>query len=274
MLPPPAPGPHGLTKRRFLELGSGALVAGAGGLVSLSGCGGRAEGPADWDIPAVPRGEVRIEPVRSERRGRTVDLYTAVPAGFGRGVGLPVCLVLHGASGRPADYPAFGFAEFLTAAARAGHPPFVLAGADGGALSWSPSDGDDPQAMLVEEMPRWLRDRGFDASRLVAWGWSMGGYGALRLAEVAPRWLRAVAAFSPAVDPGDVVHTDATQLAGTPLGVWCGTEDPFYEGVRSLLDRLPEPVAAGSFAPGQDHTRTYWSSITQDAFGFLADHLG
>lgn len=248
------------------------MLASAGGLSSLSACAG-VEGPQDWDIPAVPAGDVRVERVTSQRRGRAVDLFTAVPHGLGDGAGLPVCLVLHGASGRPADYATFGLPQFLTAAVQAGATPFALAGADGGALSWSPSDADDPQAMLVEEMPAWLSERGFDSTRLVGWGWSMGGYGVLRLAEVAPGMLRAVAAFSPAVDVGDVVHTDAAQLASTPVGLWCGTEDPFYEGARSLVGELPEPLAAGSFAPGHDHTRTYWSSITPEAFGFLADHL-
>jgi len=101
----------------------------------------------------------------------------------------------------------------------------------------------------------------------------MGGYGALRLAQIRPGWLRAVAAFSPAVSVDDAVSADAAQLDGTPLGVWCGTQDPFYQAVAALVDALPEPLAAGSYAAGEDHTRTYWSSITPEAFAFLGSRL-
>jgi len=261
-----------LSRRRFLAAGGGIAVLGAGGLVAVR----RLDDPEtadDWGIPAVPAGTVRFEQVDSVRRGSTVDLFTAVPAGHGDGAGLPVCLVLHGASGRPADYSTFGLPQFLAAAVRGGAPPFVLAGADGGSQSWSPVGADDPQGMLLEEMPGWLTERGFDVTRLAAWGWSMGGYGALRLAQVAPGRLRAVAVFSPAVRPDDAVTADAEALGGTPVGVWCGTEDPFYPAVRSLVDSLPEPLAAGAYARGAGHTRTYLSSITLEAFGFLGSHL-
>ena len=69
-----------------------------------------------------------------------------MPAGYGSGKGLPVCVILHGASARPADYQPFGFAKFLTEAVKRGAPPFVLAGADGGLLWWEPghAPGDDP----------------------------------------------------------------------------------------------------------------------------------
>jgi hypothetical protein len=117
-----------------------------------------------------------------------------VPHGYGDGAGLPVCLVLHGATARPRDYQGFGLPRFLTAAVHRGSPPFVLAGADGGLLWWEPGRGagDDPRRMMLSEMPRWLDQRGFDSSRLAGWGWSMGGYGVLGLAEARPGWLRSV----------------------------------------------------------------------------------
>jgi hypothetical protein len=42
-----------------------------------------------------------------------------------------------------------------------GTPPFVLAGADGGSLFWQPDGSDNPQRMVLEELPRWLSARGF-----------------------------------------------------------------------------------------------------------------
>ena len=70
----------------------------------------------DGTIPAVPAGTVRLEQVTSTARGRQVGFYTAVPQGYGDGRGLPVCLILHGATATTARYEAFGFGQFLTAA--------------------------------------------------------------------------------------------------------------------------------------------------------------
>jgi len=225
-------------------------------------------------IPDAPEGRVRLERVRSAARGREVDLFTAVPHGHGSGAGLPVCLVLHGASATAADFRPFGLPRFLSAAVRAGVPPFVLAGADGGRLRWEPdpAGGDDPQRMLLEEMPRWLAERGFDEQRSAAWGWSMGGYGALRLAEVGDRQLRAVAAFSPAVAPGDPVFAGVDALAGTPVGLWCGLDDGFLPDVRALAEALPEPPEVLSYGEGA-HTRVYWNGVTPAAFRFIGAAL-
>jgi len=141
-------------------------------------------------------------------------------------------------------------------------------------LSWEPDpdSGDDPQAMVLDELPGWLAERGFDAGRRALWGWSMGGYGCLRAAEVAPGWARAVAAFSPAITPGDAVFADVDALADTPVGLWCGAGDGYYDAVLELEQALPAPPAVTSFGPG-DHSRFYWNDHTPAAFAFLADQL-
>jgi pimeloyl-ACP methyl ester carboxylesterase len=126
--------------------------------------------------------------------------------------------------------------------------------------------------MVFEELPRWCAERGFDVNRRSAWGWSMGGYGVLRLAEVHPGFVRALAAFSPAVSPGDPVFTDVAALRGTGVGLWCGRDDGLYPSVRKLEQSLPEPPKTGSYGPGH-HTRAYWNRITPAAFDFLASTL-
>jgi dienelactone hydrolase len=191
--------------------------------------------------------------------------------------------VLHGASGRPSDYSRFGFPQLLTDAVQRGVEPFVLAGADGGSQSWLPVGADNPQEMLVYEVPDWLEERGFDSHRLVGWGWSMGGYGVVRLGEDQPGVVGAIAAFSPTVTAVDSVSTDmigagylgtrTAPLSGTPIGIWCGTADPLYPAVQDLVKALPEPLAAGSYQAGAEHTRTYWNSITPAAFDFLGGQL-
>ncbi|HEU4421418.1 MAG TPA: alpha/beta hydrolase-fold protein [Pilimelia sp.] len=226
----------------------------------------------DGVIPPAEPGDERVESRASSARGREVTFYTAVPAGHGDGRGLPVCLVLHGASATAADFPRFGLGRFLSDAVARGAAPFVLAGATGDRLAWRPSGADNPQRMVYEEVPRWCAERGFDTSRLAAWGWSMGGYGALLLAETHPGFLRAVAAFSPAVGSGDEVFAGVDRLRGTRLGLWCGRADGFYDDVRDLERALPEPPAAGGYEAG-GHTRRYWNRITPAAFDFLAAAL-
>ncbi len=223
-------------------------------------------------VPDVPAGQERLEQVASQARGTTVGFWTAVPAGLGDGHGLPVCLVLHGASATTADYSDFGLGRFLSAAVRAGVPPFVLAGADGGSTGWQVSGSDDPQRMLTDELPAWCADRGWDSSRLAAYGWSLGGRGSLLLAELRPRMLRAVSALSPAVRSQDVVIDDARLLDGHRVAVWCGESDALLPDVRRLVAAIPAGPAVASYAPGA-HTRGYWNTVTPAAFAFVGRAL-
>ncbi|MET3423630.1 enterochelin esterase-like enzyme [Actinoplanes tereljensis] len=254
--------------RRRILLGTGAAVITAATVAGYR----RRLAEEDLVIPAAPAGQQRLLRLPSAARGRTVDVYTAVPAGYGAGAGLPVCLILHGGSKRPADFAGLGLGRFLTDAVRRGAPPFVLVGADGDRLAWRPSGGDDPQRMVHEEVPAWCRKLGYDTDRMAAWGWSMGGYGALLLAEAYPGFVRAVAAFSPAVRPGDDVSVAASLLRGTPVGLWCGKQDSLYYNVRALAKRLPEKPAAGGYADGR-HNFGYWSRCVPNAFDFVAGAL-
>ncbi|WP_433831362.1 alpha/beta hydrolase-fold protein [Actinoplanes sp. CA-015351] len=252
-----------MRRRAFLLAGS--VLAAAGG------CSWVSAGPGPVMPSALP-GDERLEQRFSAARGRTVDFWTAVPAGHGDGRGLPVCLVLHGGSKRPADFAAMGLGRFLTDAVQRGAAPFVLAGATGDRLAWRPRGGDDPQWMVRQEMPAWCAERGFDTTRLAAWGWSMGGSGALLLASTFPGLVRSVAAFSPAVAPGDVVFDGLERLKDVPIGLWCGKDDDLYDNVRELWASLPVPPGAGGFGPGK-HNFNYWSTVIPDAFDFIAKNL-
>jgi len=225
--------------------------------------------PAEPVMPDAPVGDERLERRHSAARGGTVDFYTAVPAGHGDGRGLPVLLVLHGASKTAADFPALGLGRFATDSVRRGNAPFVLAGANGGRLNWRPSGADDPQRMVHEEIPAWCAERGFDTSRMSVCGWSMGGYGALLLAQTFPGFVRSVAAFAPAVSPGDAVFTRTDALRGVPVGLWCGTDDGLLADVRALERALPQPKAAGSYSAGR-HNFGYWSTCLPAACDLVA----
>ena len=221
-------------------------------------------------IPDAPEGEVRLERVRSQHLGET-DLFTAVPHGHGDGAGLPVVVVLHGSSATAADLREFGLARFVTAAVEAGAPPFVLAGTDDGSAGWVPTGSDDPQAMLREELPEWLSARGYAAERRALWGWSRGGYGALRFIQAEPAWASAVALFSPALHEGDPALDDLSALE-TPWGLWCGENDPFDDGAIALAETAPTPPDPWVRGEG-GHTRVYWNDHTIDMMRFLAGNL-
>ncbi|WP_308167272.1 alpha/beta hydrolase-fold protein [Catellatospora tritici] len=259
-----------MDRRQALLLGGAALGLTVAGVGTWRAFADDTDDDGFELIPDVPLGDERLEQRDSAARGRQVDFYTAVPEGHGDGRGLPVVLVLHGASATAADFPRFGFGRFLTDAVRRGIPPFVLAGATGGRLRWEPSGADDPRRMVAEELPAWCDQRGFDVSRIALWGWSMGGYGVLRTAEVSPTAYRAVAAFSPAVARGDSVFADAAKLAGLPVSLWCGRQDGFCPAVRELAGRIPGAKAA--YAEGA-HTRRYWNTVTPAAFDFLGHTL-
>ncbi len=256
-------------RRRFVLTGAAGVVAAAA--IGGAQLQGRAAGPEPV-VPDAALGDERLEQRRSEARGRTVDFYTCVPAGHGDGRGLPVCLVLHGGSKTARDFPALGLGRHLTAAVAAGAPPFVLAGATGDRLAWRPSGADDPQRMAHEEVPQWCAGQGFDTTRVALWGWSMGGAGALLLAETFPGFARAVAAFSPAVASGDAVFSGAARLRGTPVGLWCGRDDPLHDDVRALHRHLPEAPVAGGYTGGR-HNFGYWSTVVPAAFAFVAGAL-
>jgi S-formylglutathione hydrolase FrmB len=266
-----------LSRRRLLAGGAGILGVGAVGVTGWELAPERYKTrlglTPDAYIPDAAEGQVRLEQVRSAAMGRPMDLFTAVPAGHGDGAGLPVVVVLHGSSASAAGFRDLGFARFLTRAVERGAAPFVLAGTDDGPSGWLPDgSGQDPERMVTEEMPRWLAARGFDADRRALWGWSRGGYGVLRISEGSPSWARAAAVFSPAVARDDEVFRRLDPLAELPLGVWCGTEDMFYDAVKALVDELPRRPDVVTFAAGA-HTRRFWNDHTLAAFDWLSKQL-
>lgn len=225
----------------------------------------------DAFVPDADEGFVRLERVTSLAMG-DIDLFTAVPAGHGEGAGLPVVVVLHGSSASASQLQGFGLARFVTAAVEAGAPPFVLAGTDDGPSGWIPSGDADPQRMLRDELPGWLERRGYDADRRALWGWSRGGYGALRFVAEEPDWATALALFSPALGPDDPVLDDLDALGRHPWGLWCGEWDPFRDGAVALADAAP--VAPDPWIGGDGgHTRAYWNDHTLEMLDGLARAL-
>jgi len=217
-----------------------------------------------------------IEQRASAARRRDVDVVTVRPEGVPDD--LPVCLMLHGRGSSARSFVELGVPRFLTAAHRAGVPPFAAVAVDCGAAYFTARPDDDPLRMLTDELPGWV-----GRAPVAALGISMGGFGALRLARVR-RDLRAVALLSPALFlswadararnafadqaewAADEPLRHLPEIAGTPAGLWIGQDDPFVPAARRFIaGARPDP---GVIGPGA-HDDAFWRRVLPDALAFV-----
>ncbi len=308
-----SPAPGGPSRRRLLGVGLGAVAglaaAGAGGLelVARGVLPGRTyldrlDGACSVPPPPVTfsaSGPSVSGTFYSAARRREVDYTIAYPPGHRRGTRLRLVIALHAYG---ADHASalgqLGLAHGL--AMRIGGrplPPMAVAAADGGDGYWNPHPDDDPMGMVVGELiPRCQRmglgaGPGLGARRVAAIGISMGGYGALALAERYPGLFGAAAAISPAIwtsyeqarsaNPGayasasafaaaDAV-THAGALGDVAVRVATGASDPFRPGVEALASALP-PGAVVEISHGC-HSTPFFQSQIPPSLAFLARHL-
>ena len=100
----------------------------------------------------------------------------------------------------------------------------------------------------------------------------MGGYGSLLLAEAYPGWLRAVAAFSPAVRAGDDVVAGAGSFAARRSACGAAARTTSTTTYARWSARCPSHRRPAGTTDG-GHTRGYWNRITPAAFAFVAGAL-
>ena len=294
------------SRRAVLLGGTGVLAAGAVGVgagvyegvlpgrpqlqarLGLNGDVGR--------VPDVEPAAVEVGSFVSERRGG-VETQFRVITPIGGTVGLPVVVALHGRGSNSKSLvgPDFHIEKFLEAHVQAGGAPFAIGTVDGGQSYWHerPS-GEDAGAMVVEEFLPLLAERGLRATeddRIGLLGWSMGGYGGLRLGGVlgADR-VAAVAAVSPAMwsDPADASRSgfrDADEydeftvqgrqddLAGIAVRLDCGTGDQFYRAVQDYAEDFPSGAdVTATFEPGA-HDPDYWRRVLPAELDFLGSRV-
>ncbi|MFI6099998.1 hypothetical protein ACIA8G_30995 [Lentzea sp. NPDC051213] len=229
--------------RRTALLGGAALVGAVGTYGALTPRGRRLLGwtGPDGVVPDVP-------PV----------VVTPTEWGAWMGESGPAVLVLHGRGGSVQWWQELGLPRFL----------------NGTRFRCAVINGDDDYWVnLVPPVP-------FEA----ALGVSMGGFGVLDIAS--RRSVKAVAAISPALFPS---WEDAERISGfasrqsweaheplrhtesirSPVGIWCGQEDPFHDAAQEMASRLE---AEGSFEHGA-HDGGYWRRVLPEALRFIGDRL-
>ena len=211
---------------------------------------------------------------------RTQEISVVVPD---PGERRPLLLFLHGKGG---DADGCLYKEMFDALESVGIRAPVIAFPDGGDGSyWHDRKSGDWQRYLADEVPAQVaKVAEVDLRRIAVGGISMGGFGALALAQAGTYcaagahspaiWTRvqdsAPGAFDDAQDfVGHDVITHADQLRGTPVWVDIGAEDPFLTGTKAF------GLAAGVKVrvwPG-GHDGAYWRSHWDEYLRFYADAL-
>jgi S-formylglutathione hydrolase FrmB len=284
-----------------VELVSRGVLPGQGVLDSIDGaCSVAAPDLASYAPPGPQVSGAFFSRARNQAVGYTIGY----PPGHRPGSRLPLVVMLHGYGANHADALS-GMSPAQALALRVNGsplPPIALVTADGGGGYWNPHPGDNPQSMLTDELIPMCRRLGLGggrdgaAHRIGVMGISMGGYGALLLAEKRPDLISAVAVISPAIwtsyaqaraanagayasaadFAADDVVAHAVGLARVPVRVASGLSDPFHPGVQAFARALPKnpggQPAAITFATGC-HDGPFFTAQEPPSLSFLARHL-
>lgn len=266
------------------------MVAGgaAAGLVKF----GRKADPPDPTTPA-PAIQTRSGTFNSAARlGKPTTWVASWPAGHQVGDELPLLIVLHGFGGdHRAAFDGVGLDRAAADVIAAGAPPFIIAAVDGGnGYYHRRKEFGDSGAMVTDELVPLLAGLGARAKPYGLLGWSMGGYGALLLAQRhGPEVISTIVAESPALwtsvekrnpeafdSAEDYLKHDVwagrDRLADTAVRIDCGTEDAFYPATKKYVEGL-NPRPAGEFNQG-GHDGDYWRAMAPAQLRFAAEHLG
>jgi enterochelin esterase-like enzyme len=298
-----------ISRRKFLSVGIGGVVivaaAGTAGveLVSHNVLPGKQilnQLDGSCSVTSAPFAFSALGLSRSGyfySKARRVDVgYTiALPPGHEWGSRLPLIVMLHGYGANHTNALS-GLSPAQAVALRVNGkalPSMAMVTVDGGGGYWNPHPGDNPMKMVIEELIPMCQKLGLGQSpqQIGTMGISMGGYGALLLAEKYSQIISAVAAISPAIwtsysearsaNPGafasaedfanDDVIMHAGALSNTPVRVASGQDDPFFPGVQDLVTKLP-PNALTELSRGC-HSGPFFRAQEPASLAFLGSHL-
>ncbi|MFN8195095.1 MAG: hypothetical protein U0R80_12520 [Nocardioidaceae bacterium] len=283
----------GVSRRAVLLGGAGVVAAGAGGaaLVEYDVLPGRPalhrllhlDGPRGT-IPDIPVGPVVTGRLESTHVPVAPEFRIAYPPGATEDADLPVVVVLHYAgSSAERAFRILGLPQFLAASGAR----MALAAVDGGRSYWQAHVDGDWGALILEDLLPMLADRGLRTETPAWLGWSMGGFGVLRLAGLRQRdgfengpvlgvspalWL-SFADTAPWAFSDETEYDDAMALlADEPLPscrLDCGTGDPFY---RNVVDFTGGTQIETHFERG-GHDPGYWTRELPDQLAWLAARI-
>jgi len=254
--------------------------------VRLFGCG---------SAPSIPPSDyvVTTGSLQSSAMHAAVPWEVAMPrSGHGEGP-LPLVLALPGEGGNQHDFATGnGLLGYATAAGM--RMCFVSVGDVGSTYYHPRTDGTDYFSFIVEELLPTIEQRfqvGGSRARRGVYGWSMGGFGALLIAQKRPELICAAVGSSPAVFPSyDAAITGhpatfdsaadwarwgvwdhAATMGRVPVRIDCGEEDPFGATANALLRRIPGAI--GQVGSGC-HKTSFWRRTATTQLQFLASQLG
>lgn len=296
----------GVLSRRRLLLGA----AGIASLTGLAGCGvahtatdpeggdlvgGDDELPTQSQVPEAPGGPKVVTGsfTSPAMAGRPARWAVARPKDV---VGtLPVVVVAHALN--TDEKSIFGKALDMQGVLQKyvdeGGAPYAIASVDVGRNYFHRrTDGADGAALILNEfLPMLAGNEELDlrTDRFGLFGWSMGGYGALRIGALvgAPR-VAAIAVSSPALwaDPAafpprafdsyddyvaNSLFGQQDRFAKIPVMISIGSADQFYNYTRQWAAQLRPPAAFGTSAGG--HTNRFWRSVLPEQVEFLGRNL-
>ncbi|HZA09250.1 alpha/beta hydrolase [Mycobacterium sp.] len=277
-----------LSRRVMLRYGAGA-AAGTAASYALSALLEPGTPAAEPDRPSGAAPSYLTGSFVSAARGG-VETSWAIARPLAATQALRPVIALHGRGGNAGGVMTMGVQDGLAQAMKIGWPPFAVVSVDGGGNSYwhRRSSGEDAGAMVLTELLPMLTSHGLDTSRVAFLGWSMGGYGALRLgASLGPARTAAICAVSPALwtsyasadagafdGPDDWAHNTVfglPALSQIPLRIDCGTGDRFADTTRQFISQLRRPPAGG-FWPG-GHNVSFWTSLMAADLTWIASQL-
>ncbi|MGA8548187.1 MAG: alpha/beta hydrolase-fold protein [Mycobacterium sp.] len=268
-------------RRTFLRLGAtGIGAAGLWALGALPDATRAAPAPASSPLPTREEGSF----ISAARGGKNTKWIIARPPG--QTGPLRTVIALHGLDSDAAGVMSLGVEDALAKLPATGKPSIAVVSVDGGNNYWRPrASGEDSGAMVLNELIPMLAAKGLDTSQVAFMGWSMGGYGAMRLgSRLGPTRTFAISAISPALyltywgaprdafDSLDDFRKNSTvntaDLTSIPLRVDCGTGDGFYVATREFVNQLPRQPAGGFYAGG--HDAEFWRQQLPGELAWLA----
>jgi S-formylglutathione hydrolase FrmB len=279
----------------------------AGAAVVLGGGGALAEHEIDThpslrrffggcgSTPSLPdkgRYVVRSATVYSKAMHREMPYAYALPGGPSNDARLPLIIALPGDGGAETDFADdVGLPNYANQAGL--DACFISPGNVDSSYYHPRGDGTDMLSYVVDELIPLIERRenaGGSRHNRAVYGVSMGGFGALLIAQRYPELVCAAAAGSPAAFPSyqDAVtghpHTFDSEADWREWGVWrnvgsmgrvpvridCGDADPFADTARELLATIPGAV--GRISRGC-HDRGFWRRTAPEAIEFLKEFL-